>query len=58
MMTTSQVAARHAKWGQRTYRSRCMHVVLEVEYNEQGTATGNYVCNFCGESVAPDYLAA
>lgn len=58
MMTTRQVAARRGEWKQRAYRRRCMHVVLEMECNEQGYVTGNYVCNFCGEFVAPDHLAA
>jgi hypothetical protein len=51
MMTTSRVAARRAEWRQRAYRRRCMHVVLEMECNEQGIVTDHYVCNFCGEVV-------
>jgi hypothetical protein len=58
MMTTSQAAARRAEWKQRAYRRRCTHVVLEIECNEQGYVTGNYVCNFCGESVVQEHLAA
>ena len=58
MMTTSQAAARHVEWKQRAYRTRCTHLVLELECNEQGYLTGNYVCNFCGESVAQGPLAA
>ena len=58
MMTTNQAAARRAEWKQRKYRRPCTHLVLELECNEQGYWTSNYVCNLCGESVAPDHLAA
>ena len=58
MMTMSQAAARQAEWTQRASRTRCTHLVLEVECNEQGYLTGNYVCNLCGESVAQAHLAA
>ena len=58
MMTMSQAAARQAEWKHRVYRTRCTHLVLEVECNEQGYLTGNYVCNLCGESLAQAHLAA
>lgn len=53
-MTPNQMATRRADWKQRVHRRRCMHVVLEMEENEQGYMTGNYVCNFCGTIVKPD----
>jgi hypothetical protein len=58
MMRTSQAAARQAEWKQRAYRRRCTHLVLEMECNEQGYVTDNYVCNFCGEYVAQEHLVA
>ena len=58
MMTTSQAVARQAEWKQRGYRRRCTHLVLELECNEQGYVTGNYVCNFCGKYVAQEHLVA
>jgi len=57
-MTTNPTAARQAEWKRRGYRRRCTHLVLEMECNEQGYVTGNYLCNFCGEFVTPDDLAA
>ena len=57
-MTTSQAAVRRVEWKKRAYRRRCTHVVLELECNEQGYVTGNYVCNFCGEFVAQEHLVA
>jgi hypothetical protein len=53
MMTTSQAPMRQAKWKQRAYRRRCTHLILELEWDEQGYWTGNYVCNFCGKSCSP-----
>ena len=53
MMTLSQAAALQVKWKQRTYRTRCEHVILELECNEQGYWTGNYVCNLCGKCCGP-----
>jgi predicted SprT family Zn-dependent metalloprotease len=58
MMTMSQAAARQVKWKQRAYRTPCGHLGLELERNEQGYLTENYVCNLCGESVAQGHLAA
>ena len=57
-MTMNQAAARQVKWKQRLYRTPCEHLILELESNEQGYLTGNYVCNLCGESVAQGALAA
>jgi hypothetical protein len=56
-MTLNQAAALQVKWKQRAYRTRCTHVVLESECTEQGYWTGNYVCNFCGESVDRESVA-
>ena len=58
MMTMSQAAARQTEWKQRAYRTQCTHLVLELECNEQGYLTGNYVCNLCGETLAQEHLAA
>ena len=58
MMTPSQVAARRAEWNQRGSQGGCTHLVLELECNEQGYVTGNYVCNFCGKYVAQEHLVA
>ena len=58
MMTMNQAATRQVKWKQRLYRIACEHMILEVESDEKGYLTGNYVCNLCGESVAQGDLAA
>jgi hypothetical protein len=58
MMTLSQALVLQVKWKQRAYRTRCEHLVLEWEWNEQGYLTGHYVCNLCGVSVAHRDLAA
>ena len=57
MMTMNQAAARQVKWKQRLYRTPCDHVILELESNEQGYLTSNFVCNLCGESVPQGALA-
>jgi len=57
-MTMNHAAALRVRWTQRAYRIPCEHLVLELEWNEQGYLTGNYVCNLCGESVAQQCLAA
>jgi hypothetical protein len=57
MMTTTRAAARQVEWKQRAYRRRCTHLVLELECDNQGVLTGNYVCNFCGKSVTQEHLA-
>lgn len=48
----AEAEAVRVKWKQRAYRTPCEHLVLELEWNEQGYLTGNYVCNLCGVSVA------
>jgi hypothetical protein len=57
-MTMNQAAAIRENWKQRAYRTPCTHLVLELESNEQGYLTGNYVCNLCGESLVLGPLAA
>jgi hypothetical protein len=57
MMTMSQAATRQVKWKQQAYRTPCEHLILELESNEQGYLTDNYVCNLCGESVTQEPLA-
>jgi len=57
-MTTNQAAAIRLRWEQRAYRIPCEHLTLEVELNDQGDATGKYICILCGEAVAQRSLAA
>jgi hypothetical protein len=58
MMTLSQALALQVKWKQRAYRTRCEHLVLEWEWNEQDYLTGHYACNLCGVSGVHRDLAA
>jgi hypothetical protein len=51
-MTVHEGADLQVKWKERENRKFCNHPTLELEWNEQGSLTGNYVCNLCGESVA------
>ena len=57
-MTMNQAAALRVKWKQRTDRVPWEHLNLELEWDELGHKTGNYVCILCGESVAQRHLAA
>jgi hypothetical protein len=57
-MTMNQAVALRIKWTQQAVRSPCMHLNLEVEWNEAAIPMGNYVCILCGEPVAQRYLAA
>jgi hypothetical protein len=57
-MTTIQAAALRVKWKQRLDPSECEHLNLELEWNNLGHSTGNYVCILCGEPVAQRNLAA
>lgn len=57
-MTVHQGADLQMKWKQRVDRSPCTHPKLELEWNERGYLTGDYVCILCGESVARGHLAA
>lgn len=56
-MTSKQVAYIRARWRGQLVET-CRHLSLELEFNDQGDSTGNYVCIVCGELVAQRSLAA
>ena len=56
-MTVTQGADLQVKWSQRVNRTPCTHPKLELEWNDQGYLTGDYVCIRCGESMAQGPLA-
>jgi hypothetical protein len=56
-MTMDQAVALRVKWKQRADRSKCQHLNLELEWDELGHTTGNYVRILCGKSVAQRRLA-
>lgn len=51
-VTMNQAATLRVKWNQRMDRSPCSHLNLELEWDDHGQSTGNYVCILCGKSVA------
>ena len=51
-MTTIQAAELRVKWKQRLDPSECKHLNLELECNNLGHSTDNYVCTVCGEPAA------
>src|SRR4029079_5718582 len=51
-MTSPQAVALRMKWQQRQIHLSCVHVTVELELNDLGDTTGNYICILCGESVA------
>ena len=53
MMTLNEVAALQLKWKQRADRTACKHLRQELEWDEQGYLTGDYVCILCGKSCGP-----
>jgi hypothetical protein len=57
-MTFKQVAFIRARWRGQSALETCRHLALELEFNDQGDSTGNYVCIVCGEPVAQRNLAA
>jgi hypothetical protein len=57
-MTFKQAAYIRARWKGQSVRETCRHLALELEFNDQGDSTGNYVCIVCGESAAQRLLAA
>ena len=57
-MTKHQAAEIRLRWAQRAYPIFCEHLTLELERNDEGRATGKYVCILCGEFVAQSHLAA
>jgi hypothetical protein len=57
-MTINQAVLIRAKWRGQSILETCRHLNLEMEFNDVGDSTGNYVCIFCGEPVAQRPLAA
>jgi hypothetical protein len=57
-MTTNQAAAIRMNWKEHSDQSPCKHLNLELEWDDLGHATGNYICILCGESAAQGHLAA
>jgi hypothetical protein len=57
-MTFQQAACIRARWKGQSAQETCRHLTLELEFNDQGDSTGNYVCIVCGEPVAQRPLAA
>ena len=55
-MTSKQVAFIRARWSGQSVET-CRHLSLELEFNDQGDSTGNYVCIVCGELAAQRSLA-
>ncbi len=51
-MQMNQAAALRVKWKKRVEPRPCAHLTLELEQNDSGYLTGNYLCIACGESVA------
>jgi hypothetical protein len=57
-MTIHQADAIRVNWKRRADLLACMHLNLELEWNDLGHSTGYYVCILCCESVAQRHLAA
>ena len=57
-MTKDQAVTLQLRWGQRAYKIPCDHLILELERNDGGHATGKYICMLCGELVVQRNLAA
>ena len=51
-MNTNDAADLRLKWTIRKPVPLCLHVRLEVELNEAGYMTGNYICLVCGHVAA------
>jgi hypothetical protein len=51
-MNTNDAADLRLKWRLRNPVPLCMHVRLELELNEAGYMTGNYICLVCGHVAA------
>ena len=51
-MNTNDAADLRLKWKMRNPVPLCLHVMLELELNEAGYMTGNYVCIVCGAIAA------
>ena len=57
-MTINEAARIRAQWKGQSAVKTCRHFTLELEFNDQGDSTGNYVCILCGEPMAQRPLAA
>jgi hypothetical protein len=57
-MRTKEAAIIRAKWRGQSTLETCRHLNLELEFNDQGDSTDNYVCSVCGEPAAQRNLAA
>ena len=55
-MTKNQAAAIRLMWEERADRISCEHLTLELEWDDLGHSTGNYVCIRC--AVAQGHLVA
>ena len=51
-MTKVEAAQLRVKSEHRVDSQPCAHLTLELEQNDSGHLTGNYMCIACGESVA------
>jgi hypothetical protein len=51
VMTITQAAELRVKWQQRVDPLPCEHLNLEMEWSDNGYATGSYNCIVCGEAV-------
>jgi hypothetical protein len=57
-MTTKQADFIRARWRGQSVLETCRHLTLELEFDNHGNSTDNYVCIVCGETVAQRSLAA
>ena len=51
-MNSNDAADLRLKWKLRNPAPICMHVRLELELNDAGYLTGNYICIVCGDLTA------
>ena len=54
-MQMNQAAALRVKWKKRVEPRPCAHLTLELEQNDSGYLTGNYLCIACGEWVTHEH---
>ena len=57
-MSRNQAAAIRLMWEERADPIPCEHMTLELEWDDLGHSTGNYVCIRCGVSVSQRHLVA
>ena len=57
-MTIKEAARIRAQWKGQSAVKTCRHFTLELEFNDQGDSTANYVCILCGEPWPNGPLAA